>query len=179
PIQPEGNSQRLQEFDKVFIQLRKDGASLIAGDHEIRSPDNYFMKYYKKTKGVFAALRSETNSGWSQESSVNYSVSKGQFKRTTIPAEEGNQGPYRVSQTGNDLFVVILAGTERIYLDGQLLQRGELNDYTIDYNLGEITFTPRIYISATSRIVVEYEFAEQNYLRSLLTGHSTWEKNDW
>lgn len=179
PIQPEGNSQRLQEFDKVFIQLRKGGASLIAGDHEIRSPDNHFMRYYKKTKGVFASLQSGNVSGWSQQSSVNYSVSKGQFKRATIPAEEGNQGPYRVSQTGNNLFVVILAGTERVYIDGQLQQRGELNDYTIDYNLGEITFTPRTYISATSRIVVEYEFAEQNYLRSLLAGHSTWEKNNW
>ncbi len=179
PIQPEGNSQRLQEFDKVFIQLKKDNATLIAGDHEIRSPDNYFMRYYKKTKGVFASYQSDMESGWSQRSSINYSVSKGKFKRTPLSVEEGNQGPYRVAESGNNLFVVILAGTERVYLDGQLLKRGELNDYTIDYNLGEITFTPRIYISATSRIIVEYEFAEQNYLRSLIAGHSTWQKNNW
>lgn len=179
PIQPEGNSQRLQEFDKVFIQLRKDNATLIAGDHEIRNPENYFMQYYKKTKGVFAGYDSTTPTGWNQQSTINYSVSKGKFKRTTIESEEGNQGPYRLDQTGNNLFVVVLAGTERVYLDGRLLQRGELNDYTIDYNLGEITFTPRIYISATSRIIVEYEFAEQNYLRSLFAGHSTWKKNNW
>lgn len=179
PIQPEGNSQRLQEFDKVFIRLRKDNAELIAGDHEIYHPDNHFMKYYKKTRGVAGSVRSETDGGWIQESSANYSVSKGKFKRISLEAEEGNQGPYRLSETGNNLFVVVLAGTERVYLDGELLQRGQLNDYTIDYNLGEITFTPQRYISATSRIVIEYEFAEQNYLRSLFTGNTRWEKNNW
>src|SRR5690625_6648964 len=44
PIQPEGNSLRLQEFDKVFIRLKKDQATLIAGDHGIRNPDNYFIR---------------------------------------------------------------------------------------------------------------------------------------
>lgn len=179
PIQPEGNSLRLQEFDKVFIQLSKENATLIAGDHEIRNPQNYFMQYYKKTKGVYGAYESVVGSGWKQRSSLNYSVSKGKFKRADITAEEGNQGPYRISESQNHLFVVVLAGTERIYLDGRLLSRGELNDYTIDYNLGEVTFTPRAYISATSRIIVEYEFAEQNYLRSLFTGHTTWEKDHW
>src|SRR5690625_6479033 len=58
PIQPEGNSLRLQEFDKVFIRLKKDQATLIAGDHEIRNPDNYFIRYYKKTKGVFGEIES-------------------------------------------------------------------------------------------------------------------------
>lgn len=179
PIQPEGNSLRLQEFDKVFIRLRKNKAMLVAGDHEIRNPENYFIQYYKKTKGVFGQLETDLPSGWNQKTSLNYSISKGKFKRTEIDAEEGNQGPYRMSQTSNNLFVIILAGTEKVYLDGNLLQRGELNDYTIDYNLGEITFTPHIYISATSRIIVEYEYAEQNYLRSLFAGHTDWKKNNW
>src|SRR5690606_28011768 len=69
-IEPDGNSQRPQEFDKVFSQLKKDNATLIAGDHEIRSPDNYFMRYYKKTKGVFVSYQSDMESGWSQSSSV-------------------------------------------------------------------------------------------------------------
>lgn len=179
PIQPEGNSLRLQEFDKVFIRLRKNQTTMVAGDHEIHNPDNYFIRYYKKTKGIYGETESTLASGWNQNSSVNYSVSKGKYKRSHLEAEEGNQGPYRISQSENNLFLVVLAGTEKVYLDGVLMQRGELNDYTIDYNLGEITFTPRVYISATSRIIIEYEYAEQNYLRSLFAGHTTWEKNNW
>src|SRR5690625_7279304 len=76
PNQPEVNSLSLQEFDKVFIRLKKDQATLIAGDHEIRNPDNYFIRYYKKTKGDFGEIESSLSSGWNQTSSVNYSISR-------------------------------------------------------------------------------------------------------
>lgn len=179
PIQPEGNSLQLQEFDRVFIQLEKDEMTLVAGDHEITSPNRYFMRYYKKTKGLYAAYDSDSTAQWQNHSSANYSISKGKFQRITLAVEEGNQGPYRLSSEANQLFTIVLAGTEKVYLDGVKLNRGELNDYTIDYNLGEITFTAKTYISNTSRIIIEYEFAEQNYLRSLFTGHTSWEKNDF
>jgi hypothetical protein len=38
PIQPDGNSQQLQEFDKVFIKIYNDRISLTAGDFELRKP---------------------------------------------------------------------------------------------------------------------------------------------
>jgi len=44
PIQPEGNTQVLQEFDKVFIEIQKDRTKVIAGDYELGSPEGYFMK---------------------------------------------------------------------------------------------------------------------------------------
>lgn len=179
PLQPDGNSLQIQEFDRVFIQLRKKGMRMVAGDHEIRNPNHYFMKYYKKTKGVFASYNGKLDNGWEQYSEANFSTSKGKFQRITLEVEEGIQGPYRLTSRNNSLFAVVLAGTERVYVDGKLLTRGQLNDYTIDYNLGEVTFSPKIYISARSRVIVEYEYAEQNYLRSVLTGHTEWKKNGW
>ena len=49
PIQPEGNTQQIQEFDKIFIQLRKDQHKVIVGDFDLFNPDkSYFMKFSKK-----------------------------------------------------------------------------------------------------------------------------------
>jgi hypothetical protein len=51
----------------------------------------------------------------------------------------------------------------RVYVNGTLLKRGENNDYTIDYNAGEIVFTPLFTITSEMRIAIEYQFSDRNY----------------
>ncbi len=187
PVQPEGTTQQLREFDRIFIQLRKNRSQLTAGDYELRNPDGYFMRYYKKLEGATfttiaggTPLSSGEGSGEREmavwENSASVAVARGQFIRQNITPGEGNQGPYKLTGDGEQRFLIILAGTERVYLDGQLMQRGLDADYVIDYNLAELTFTTRRLITRDVRITVEYEYADQRYLRTLTAGSSRYTK---
>ena len=167
PLQAEGNTQQLQEFDKIFIQINRKNSSLTAGDYEISSRDKYFMKYYKKLQGAtFTTTQAAFKKGqWTTDGS--FAVSRGQFSRNTIAAIEGNQGPYKLTGLNGELFIIVLAGTERVILDGLLLKRGIEEDYIIDYNRGELAFTNKRLITQNSRIIVEFEFLDQTFQRSL------------
>ncbi len=173
PIQPQGNTQVLQEFDKVFIELTKDRTSIIAGDYELDRPEGYFMNYYKKLKGFSINNESSINDKWTISNKGSFAISRGKFRRLELETREGNQGPYKLLGESNELFLQVLSGTEKVYADGRLLKRGENFDYVIDYNRAELTFTPQIVITTNLRIIVEYEYATQEYLRSLYATEST------
>lgn len=177
PIQPEGNTQVLQEFDKVFIEIQKNRTKVIAGDYELGRPNSYFMNYYKKLKGLSASNLTQTESGWSLNNKGSFAISRGKFKRLQLTTREGNQGPYKLEGESGDVFLQVLSGTEKVYADGVLLQRGDNYDYIIDYNRAEIRFTANMVITANKRIIVEYEFATQSYLRSLYATSSEFKKD--
>lgn len=168
PIQPEGNTQQIQDFDRVFIQLSKDSSRLVAGDFPMTTPEgSYFMKYNKKSRGLqFAHNFSDKAGQWAVNGEG--AVSRGRFSRNIIAGIEGNQGPYRLSGANGETFIIIISGTERVYLDGEQLTRGEQNDYVINYNTGELSFTPRRLITQYSRIVVEFQYSDRNYGRSVV-----------
>ena len=169
PIQPEGNTQVLQEFDKVFIELEKDRTKVIAGDYELSRPKGYFMNYYKKLKGLAVNNSNKINENLTINTRGSFAVSRGKFRRQFLVVQDGNQGPYRLEGENGEVFLQVLSGTEKVFADGRLLKRGEDNDYTIDYNRAEIRFTPQLIITANLRIIVEFEYAVQSYLRSLYT----------
>lgn len=175
PVQPDGTTQQLQEFDKVFIRLSKDNTMLTAGDIDLLKPEGYFMNYTKKSQGVVAQHQFSSLSPLSEDSLrhamyVSGGVSKGKFARNSFSGSEGNQGPYKLSGNDNELYIVILAGTERVFINGELLTRGNNNDYVIDYNTAELRFTGQRLITSVSRITIEFEYTDKNYMRSLFTG---------
>ena len=178
PLQPEGNTQQLQEFDKIFIQLKKKTHTLIAGDYELARPNSYFMNYYKKLQGASYKNDTELFGKGRLKSSASIAVARGKFARNIIAQQEGNQGPYKLRGGEGETFIIVLAGTEKVFLDGTLLTRGLEEDYVIDYNQGEVTFTNKILITKDTRIIVEFEYADQNYLRSMYAAGTEYEQEN-
>lgn len=174
PIQPDGNTQQIQDFDKVFIQLKNKQNKLTAGDFELTRPASHFMNYQKKLQGIRLEGSLPLRKRNSLAVDAGVAVSKGQYARMSFSGEEGNQGPYKLLGNNGETFIIVLAGTERVYIDGELLSRGTDLDYTIDYNIGEIQFTPSRMITKDSRIQVEFEYSVQYYFRSLINASATY-----
>ena len=162
PVQPEGNTQQLQEFDRVFIQMNNTNSKLIAGDFELKSRGSYFLNYLKKGKGVLLSTHQNN-----YDITIGTAIAKGKYSKYEFLGTEGSQGPYKIKGPNNESYLVVMAGTERVYIDGELLKRGENQDYTIDYNSAEIIFTNRKMITAYSRIIIEFEYSERSYSRTV------------
>ena len=167
PIQPEGNTQQINDFDRIFIQLKRKEATLVAGDFELRKPDSYFTNYFKRTQGILISNKAKDKNGNEFETSFAGAVAKGRSARNLLVGIEGNQGPYRLTGNNGEQFIIVISGTERVFLDGVLLLRGQDNDYVVDYNTAELVFTTKRLITRYARIVVEFEYSDKVFARSL------------
>ncbi len=178
PFQPSGNTQKLQEFDQVYLKVYNDNFALIGGDFWLKKPTGYFLNYNKRTQGVSLEGYHDMDllglPGQAKHK-LSGAFSKGKFARNIIQGVEGNQGPYRLRGAENETFIVILAGTEKVYLDGKLMTRGQEFDYIIDYNTSEVTFTANNLITKDVRMVIEFQYSDLNYARSLLAYNAEFE----
>ncbi|MBP8157829.1 MAG: hypothetical protein KAX93_05575, partial [Flavobacterium sp.] len=104
---------------------------------------------------------------------------RGQYAKSAFTGQEGNQGPYKLRGNNGELYVLVISGSERVYVNGILKKRGENNDYIIDYNAGEITFTSLFPITSEMRIVIEYQYSDRNYTRFVTYGGANYTSKNW
>ncbi len=156
----------LQDFDKALIKVSFPKAQLRMGDLHVKNSDTgFFLRYQRAVKGA--------DYFYSDSASVirgGIGLRKGRFNRMSFMGQEGNQGPYRLRSADGKEFIVVISGSEKVYIDGQLKARGPDRDYIIDYNRGEITFTPNCLITKDSRIVVEFEYWDFDFVSYSMWG---------
>ena len=178
PIQADGYTQTLDEFDKIYMQLNIRNHSVIKAGHlDLTDESTYFGRYQRRSMGV------EFNTQFGNDNKTFLNVSAGiarsEFHRIRFQGIEGNQGPYRLSGKNGELFITILSGSEQVFIDGILMKRGENQDYTINYNTGEITFTSFRPIYKENFITISYNYTNRNYSRYLLTGSIQHKREKW
>ncbi|MEP6931012.1 MAG: hypothetical protein ABI850_13395 [Flavobacterium sp.] len=178
PLQDGGYSQKLDQFDNIFMELFSEDWNIRAGDVFLENRKTQFLSFNKKVQGISASFDFDT-----EESKTNVFASvafvKGQYAKSTFVGQEGNQGPYKLKGQNGELYVLVISGSERVYVNGVLLKRGENNDYVIDYNAGEIVFTSLFTITSEMRINIEYQYSDRNYNRLVTYAGATHENKSW
>ena len=169
PIQADGYTQTLEEFDKIFVQLNIKNHSIIRAGHlDLNDDQTYFGRYQRRSMGLqFISQFGKTNK---TTIDVSGGIARSEFHRLRFQGIEGNQGPYRLTGKNGEQFITIISGSEQVFIDGVLMKRGENQDYTINYNTGELTFTSIRPILKQNFITISFNYTNRNYSRYLITG---------
>jgi len=159
PIQPEGTSEKLAQLDQVHIGVKGPFFEAVFGDFTANFASGEFAAYSRRLSGVQLKGFSKRVTGEAVGA-----VLEGAWSSQEFACVEGNQGPYQITVSAGA--VQILAGTETVWLNGEKVRRGQDNDYTIDYNLGQITFTTNRPVGEKDRVVVDFQYTDLDFRRS-------------
>ena len=163
PLYSGGGTQSLQELDRVFFQVRSQSFSAGLGDQDVVIEEGSFGRYRRRLQGVNLAV---SLPGGAAE--FYGAVSGGRWTTHRLTLTDGYQGPYRLGGGEGAGATQVMAGSERVHLDGQMLRRGAGQDYVIDYERGLLTFTPSRPVSSANRVTVSYQYLEGDGRRRLM-----------
>lgn len=163
PITPEGNTEELSDLDQVRIELFGPRGRATLGDFRVDRRLGRFVPYSRKLQGL-------NLEGIDRRARVELIGGAPQGRRIEVEifGREAVQGPYELLDVRQVGTTFIVAGSERVWVNGERMTRGEDQDYTVDYVRGTITFTSRRPIDATTRIAIDYEAADTGYRRNVV-----------
>ena len=178
PLQESGYSQQLDEFDQVFIEVFSERWRIRAGDIDLKNSQSYFSQFSKRVQGL-SLITNFKNEDSEFTAFTAGALVRGQFSTSQFVGQEGNQGPYKLKGPNNELYVLVVSGSETVYVNGIPLKRGANEDYIIDYNAGEVIFNATYPITSEMRITVDYQYSERNYSRFIGYAGSRYKNEKW
>ncbi len=165
PIQPEGTSKRLEEIDKVYIDLQAPNTRARFGDFDLDFQGGKYGTVKRRLEGAQAEyFNLDVNARAAG------AVTRSQFFTNRFQGIDGIQGPYKLTGRNGENPILIEGGSEKVWVDGIQRERGESSDYIINYSRGEITFMPGLNITSESRIEVDFEYSAEIFPRNLYAG---------
>jgi len=167
-LSPEGDSKELSSLDNVFIKIYGQTYELAMGDLDLKFSGSRYMEYTSKFEGINAWYH---NKHFIQTA---YSAGSGKSAAIDLGIIDGKQGPYYLSPNSSQPSFIIVAGSEEIFVDGSLWQRG--TDYSIEYSEGSVMF--KRLISSTNRVLVRFHYSDEYYPSSSFLNSSLLQINN-
>lgn len=152
-LTPEGDSKELSSLDQVFIKLKAPHWSLAMGDLDIKQEGTRYMDYYTRFEGVDLQVGRDS---WGQ---ATYLAGGGENSQCELHIIDGKQGPYYLNPDGELGSLLVVAGSETVYINGIKQERG--SDYYIDYAEGSIMFNRMVYSS--DKVSVWFKYTGEHY----------------
>lgn len=161
----EGSTKEISDFDLIYIELKNSNLNIIAGDQYVNWMYDGILNKQKKIKGISSSVNNKN---------LNFkifgSLTGGKFNTQNIFCKNGVQGPYYLKVNGENEFISIVSGTLRLKINGDELKEDE--DYTVDYDLGILTFKNNRLMRESDIVRAEYEYKTFNY-QQILAGINT------
>ena len=160
PATGSGGSTTLAELDRLLFRIKTPHLTAQLGDWDIHQQIGRYGNFSRRLKGGYLSVEYPA-----VQTEIAAAGSDNSFRTIIIQGRDGDQGPYELTDRFGIAGVSVVAGSEKVHLDGVLLRRGRRGDYVIDYGGGSITFNPTITIHSDSRIEIEYEYSDETYSR--------------
>ncbi len=173
PLVPEGDTEELRSLDKVLVEIEGEHVAATMGDYILEIDGGSLLRVRRDLSGVKVG-------GDAGRATIVLAGARadGEYVSMTFRGIGGKQGPYLLTDRDGATGITVVAGSERIWLDGERLRRGKDNDYTIEYTAGEIEFTERKHITSDSEVVADYEYTTSDYNRDIYGGRTTFVGGD-
>ncbi|MCS7249370.1 MAG: hypothetical protein RMJ34_00235 [candidate division WOR-3 bacterium] len=145
----------LKELDNSYLKMKTKSISFTFGNQKKEAD---FFNFGKVSSYGIGLSLSQTNIY--ETLYFHYLTTPFKYEKIGFYGKDFIQGPYYLKK---DKSIKILKNSERVYLDGNLLKRGDNEDYLIDYELGFIIFTNRRIITSRNFIEIDFLYEEEIY----------------
>ena len=156
PIQPEGTTENIQDIDQKLIRITHPNMKGTLGDFEGSLGTSEFIFFPRALEGVHV----EGDFKWGSFHLIPSAIPKGQSTSLVLQGEEG-RSEYRLTVDGQ--YVIVKAGSEIVWLNGERMRRGENNDYIIrEYGDPIVEFNSKHLITSNDTIRIDFEYIPED-----------------